>query len=367
MEQSVAGARSRRTSRVSAAYRVGLIGCSGIAIDPGSPAAKGGRLPLPHSHAAAYHAIPATEIVAVCDVVPAALDRYVTTWGEVATYTDYRELLERERPDLLSIVTPDHLHGDIFIAAAEAGVRGIFCEKPIATTLTDADRMITAAERTGVKSVINHTRRFDPFYRQAKWLIEQGIIGAPQRIIGTLGGERAMLFRNGTHLIDTMSYLAGADPAFVIAELDDADAGYGRVYKGDGGRDPATEPGATAYLRYANGVRAFYNGAKTTMSNFEIDVQGERGRLRIGNQLAELTVPTETGAATQPMPIRADLRSGMVVAIEELIDLIERDGDGVAALRASRTTLEILLGILASADASSVKITFPLSEAGTPD
>ncbi|MEZ4624346.1 MAG: Gfo/Idh/MocA family oxidoreductase [Thermomicrobiales bacterium] len=60
-------------------------------------------------------------------------------------------MLANEEIDLLSIVTPDHLHADSFVAACEAGVKGIYCEKPISTTLEDADRMIAAAEASGTR------------------------------------------------------------------------------------------------------------------------------------------------------------------------------------------------------------------------
>lgn len=344
---------------MGSAYRVGIVGCSGIAIAPPARSSSALRSPLPHSHAAAYRAVPATEVVAVCDIVPEATARYRATWGEAAAYTDYRAMLDRERLDLVSIVTPDHLHADVLAAACDAGVRGIFCEKPIATTLPDADRMIAAAERSGAQVVVNHTRRFDPFYRQAKWLLDEGAIGPLRRIVGTMGGERAMLFRNGTHLIDTIAYFAAAAPAWVAAELDAADAGYGTAYRGDGGRDPATDPGASALIAFANGVRAFYNGSKTTVTNFEIDLQGEVGRIRIGNQLAELaTVGAGGGLATQPLPLTADLRSGMIVAVEELVGLVESGGDGAAALREARATLQVLLGILASADAGGNRVHF---------
>src|SRR3954447_12095903 len=106
--------------RVQATYRTGIVGCSGIAISRGERSAAPIRSPLPHSHAAAYHAVPATTVAAVCDVVPAALDNYRATWEAVPAYADYREMIERERLDLLSIVTPDHLHADVFVAACEA-------------------------------------------------------------------------------------------------------------------------------------------------------------------------------------------------------------------------------------------------------
>lgn len=342
---------------MSASYRAGIVGCSGIAIARGERSAGPNRSPLPHSHASAFDATPNAQVVAVCDIFQSALDNYVATWGSTNTYLDFREMFEKEQLDLVSIVTPDHLHADVFVAACDAGVKGIFCEKPISTTLADADRMIEAAERSGVKVVVNHTRRFDPFYRHAKWLVEQGTIGEIRSVVGSMGGERAMLFRNGTHVVDTMLFFVDAQPAWLFAELADADAGYGPVYKGDGGRDPRTDPAASALIGFSNGARAFYNGSKETVANFEIDVQGTKGRIQIGNQNAELSLESAIGGlATQPLPLQADSRAGMVVAIEALIDLVENDGDGVAALRAARTTLTVLLGILESADRGGARI-----------
>ena len=119
----------------------------------------------------------------------------------------------------------------------------------------------------------------------------------------------------------------------------------------------ATDPAASALIGFNNGARAFYNGSKETVTNFEIDVQGTKGRIQIGNQIAQLSLESAFGGlATQPLPLQADSRAGMVVAIEQLIDLVENDGDGVAALRAARTTLTVLLGILESADRGGARI-----------
>jgi predicted dehydrogenase len=314
-------------------------------------------MPLPHSHAAAYAAHPNTVVTAICDISQPALDRYLELWGPANTYTDFREMLAKEQLDLVSIVTPDHLHAESFEAACDYGVKGIFCEKPIATTLADADKMIAAAERSSVQTVVNHTRRFDPFYRQARWLIEQGTIGEVRSVLVTLSGERAMLFRNGTHLIDTIGYLLDDRPAWTIALLDPGDEGYGTVYKGDGGRDPATDPGMTAIIGYRNGVRAHYNGVKAGVAGLTIELIGDKGALRIGNQLAELLVESPAGGlAAQPLPFHAPSQAGMVTAIDELIAAIERGCDGAAPLREARATLALLLGMLESADKGGARI-----------
>jgi predicted dehydrogenase len=349
----VPGAKERLVSE----FRAGIVGCAPFAIARGNRSRSPHRLPRPHSHVEAYRAVPRVALNALCDIDPAAFDRYRLLWGEIATYTDLREMIERERLDIVSIVTPDHLHADVFVAACDAGIKGIFLEKPFATAMEDADRMIAAAERSGTKVVINHTRRHDPFFRHAKYLLQEGAIGQIGTIVGSLGGERALLFRNGTHVIDTMLFFADAAPSWLIAELDPRDAGYGRVYKGDGGHDPDTEPGALAMIGFENGIRGIYNSSKRTFEGLELDIQASRGRLRIGNQVAELSVQSPIGGyATQPLPLSTELPSGMVTAINDLIALIEHDGDGMIALREGRATLEIQLGILASADAGGTKI-----------
>src|SRR5688500_7006891 len=93
-----------------------------------------GRPAPAHSHVDGYADDPRTELVAVCDLDPAALERFTSYWGDGATtYTNSDDMLREENLDLVSIVTPDNRHHRIFAAAAESGVQGILCEKPIAT------------------------------------------------------------------------------------------------------------------------------------------------------------------------------------------------------------------------------------------
>src|SRR5215216_5602715 len=121
-------------------YRAAIVGLTGIAAEPRQVA----RLPalgelMPHSHAAAYAHLPNTTVVGYCDLVPERLEEFRRNWGEAFPeargYTDCRQMLRAERVDLLSVVTSDHRHAQIVVDGVEAGVRGVFCEKPIATTL----------------------------------------------------------------------------------------------------------------------------------------------------------------------------------------------------------------------------------------
>ena len=135
--------------------RAGVVGLTGIGARAPIPAPKHGwGISMPHSHASAFHFVEDTELVAVCDLRQEAIDEFDANWSsypvEVNSYIDYREMLDREDLDLISVVTSDHVHTQIVIDAAEAGVKGIVCEKPIATTLADADRMIEAVEQAGI-------------------------------------------------------------------------------------------------------------------------------------------------------------------------------------------------------------------------
>ncbi len=351
-----------------ATYRAAIVGLTGIAAGPAQPGPDPvlGEL-MPHSHAAAYARIPTTTVVAVCDLAPALVSRFCKEWGsvfpEARGYSDYREMLAREQIDLLSVVTSDHRHAQIVVDAVAASVRGIFCEKPIATTLADADRMIAACARRNVPLLIDHTRRWYPEYLEARRLVRSGAIGSLRRIVATLGGSRAMLFRNGTHLIDTVCLFAEAEPLWVSGELDDEHRDYGPRYAGDGGRDPATDPGGSAIIQFQNGVRAFVNASKGTPANFELDLIGETGRLRIGSHVGEIWRFLDDGLpAVSPLRSPHTTRGDLVAAIEELIRLIEHGGQGSSTGEDGRRVLAILLGILQSSAAGGRRMHFPIND-----
>jgi predicted dehydrogenase len=350
-------------------YRAAVVGLTGISTQaaPAAPDPVLGTV-VPHSHVASYASVPATELVAVCDLVPDLLDGFQRQWGErfpnAKPYTDYRAMLAEQKIDLLSVVTSDHRHAEIVIDGVAAGVRGIFCEKPLATTLADADRMIAACEAKQVPMLINHTRRWFPEFVEARRMLRDGELGALRRIVATLGGERAMLFRNGTHLVDTICFFADSDPAWLVAELDDEHRDHPPRYAGDGGRDPATDPGVSAFIHFENGVRAFVNASKGTFKAFEIELICERGRVRVGAEGAEWSqlMPNGrlgSGQLTVPQTTRSD--SG--AAILELIDLIERGGAPSSSGADGKRTLSILLAMLQSNAAGSKRIDFPVTDA----
>jgi predicted dehydrogenase len=234
-------------------------------------------------HGYAYARAEEYELVAACDINPAAFERFFERAqierGSIREYTDYKEMFAKENLDVVSVATPDHLHVDPVCDAAEAGIKGIICEKPLCTTIKDADRIVETIERTGAKMSIDHTRSWIPAYQAVKKAVwDDSEIGGLTRIIAHMGGRRSMLFRNGTHLVDAVCYLANADPVWVIAAHEQGFEDYGIVYKGEGGKDPMLDPGSTVIVEFANGVRALINSAKNTPGIFEFDLQGPGGR-----------------------------------------------------------------------------------------
>ncbi|WP_232527941.1 Gfo/Idh/MocA family protein [Microbacterium suaedae] len=111
------------------------------------------------------------------DAVQAAASK----WGWREAATDWREVVARDDIDVVDIVTPGHSHDEIAIAALEAG-KHVLCEKPLANTVEDADRMAAAARGSGAIAMLGFTYRRVPALTRARDLIAQGRIGAVQQV-----------------------------------------------------------------------------------------------------------------------------------------------------------------------------------------
>jgi len=142
---------------------VGIIGC-GVA---------GGL------HANSYDTVAQqgkVKLVAACDVNENAAKTMATEYKMDAHYTDWRDLIKRKDINAVSICLPHYLHADVTVAAARAG-KHVLCEKPMAITLKDCDRMIKAAKEANVKLMIAESVLFLPAFMKAKELVAEGMIG----------------------------------------------------------------------------------------------------------------------------------------------------------------------------------------------
>lgn len=114
------------------------------------------------------------QIVAACDIAEPQLKLAKTEYG-LAVTRNARELVDMDL-DFVVVVSPNYAHAEQVVMAAEAG-RHVFCEKPIALSLEDADRMIAAVESAGVVNVVNYSMRYIDAYLKIKDLVDSGQIG----------------------------------------------------------------------------------------------------------------------------------------------------------------------------------------------
>lgn len=149
---------------MSRTFKVGIIGCGGIA--------NGKHMP------ALAKMTDRVEMVAFCDIVSERAEEAAKQYGtpEAKTYTDYRELLQDASIDVVHVCTPNDSHADITIAALEAG-KHVSCEKPMAKTAADAKRMYEASQKSDKKLTISYQNRFRPDSRFLKQACVDGELG----------------------------------------------------------------------------------------------------------------------------------------------------------------------------------------------
>ena len=129
-------------------------------------------------HARTVSGHPDARLRAVADPRPQAGRALASETGAI-WYDDYRTMLRKENLDLVIVATPDPLHRDPVVAAAQAGVPNILTEKPMATTLNDARRMRDAVDRAGAALYILFPNRFSPLDRATRYAIRHGLLGRP--------------------------------------------------------------------------------------------------------------------------------------------------------------------------------------------
>ena len=165
----------------------------------------------PVSHAAAYAEMDETNLAAVSDVNEEKLTRFADRYAVPAEhrYTDYKQMVAVEDLDILSVTTPADSHAAITVYAAEQGVSGIYCEKAMACSMTEADAMREACRSGRVVFNLGTSRRYHPGFGKMREIIESGRIGKQEILV--FRGSLGPLLHSGSHVFDTLLYLLG-DP-----------------------------------------------------------------------------------------------------------------------------------------------------------
>jgi predicted dehydrogenase len=162
------------------------------------------------------------QVVALADAFPDAqkITREELGISEPALYhADAVAAVRATRPEAVVVATTAPAHCELVCAAAEAGAKYILCEKPLATSLADAQRMIETCARTGAQLGVNHQMRFMAQYTEVKQSVESPEFGGLTGI--SVSGANFGLAMNGSHYFEMFRYLTGASVASVQAWLDE--------------------------------------------------------------------------------------------------------------------------------------------------
>ena len=287
-------------------YRAALIGCGGMST----------------SHLRALHEVAEIDVVAVCDIVEEKLHAVGDAFSVEKRYTDYDVMLAAEKPNIVAIATQGPQHCAATVAAAEHGAH-VLCEKPMALDLAEADQMVAACDKAGVKLAINHQATVRPSLKRMRAMIENGDIGKVILVRGNnKNGRKAgnELMEMSTHVFDRMQFLGGAPQwcmAYMTWEGGAATAEHIMDSQEMSPRDRASGLvlGERAYALFGMtrapvGECQFLGYEKTNSRLYSVDVLGTRGQLSLrgtgtqrGNSdLFHLPVPAFYPADLQDEP-----------------------------------------------------------------
>ena len=233
-----------------------------------------GRMGAFHAETLARR-LPQARLAAVADPMPGASERLAGALGADRAYTDVAQLWDDPEVDAVVIAAPARSHADLVVAAAAAG-RHVFCEKPMAVTLADADRAIDAARAAGVVLQVGFNRRFAADWRGARVLLDAGTLGTP-RLLRSLtrdpGGfdparvlPDTIFLETLIHDFDTLRFLNPGAEAVEVSAVADA-------LVEPGWRNRGLLDTAVVTVRFDNGAMAVAEACFE--ASYGYDVRGE--------------------------------------------------------------------------------------------
>ncbi|OGA10235.1 MAG: hypothetical protein A2W68_06855 [Betaproteobacteria bacterium RIFCSPLOWO2_02_64_14] len=311
----------------------GLVGTGRIADDrilPGINAHAGNRL------------------VAIVSRDQGRADTFAKKFGAQHAYTSFDEMLRNPEVTVVAIHTPNAQHADQAVAAARAG-KHVFCDKPMATSVADAERIVRECERAGVKLGINFHNRFMPCFVETRRILESGEIGEVQLVQleaspGARPGARLATWRVdpvlaglgttysiGVHVYDILRYLLASEITMVSAFFDTP---YGVM-----------EETNMSLFRFANGVLAQLSvHEKSPFPHNDFVIYGSKGRIvgrgltrsRAGGELQVMTVDGKTRSTEFPA---TNAHGACVAAFSDaLLDGRDPVPSGIDGLRSVQVT-----------------------------
>lgn len=339
------------------------------------------------AHARALAELPEFELAALCDLHEETARAAAAETGSPSVYSDYRRMLEEIKPEVVAVATPTAMHMEHVLQAVAAGAKGVCCEKPMAVNLRDAREIVAACGRDGVALIVNHQRRMGADLIEARRLIEKGALGPLEVIRGNCAGD---MLSDGTHLIDSLLWLAGDEPAEWV---------FGQVHRepgpapGEGYRyGHPVENGALAVVRLRNGLRlelATGDMHPDCRIYQDYEIVGEQGRIwRTGDKIgANLFIQDDKGGgwiagkedwaykpvpATggrpgtwRPVPVPADAPAPMQAAYRQFAAMLARGESHPMAGEVALRGFEVVMAVYESARLRR-KLRLPLAQERFP-
>jgi len=271
-------------------------------------------------HAQAFQANGRFEVVGVCDVDQARLDRAAARFGDAVKGTDALRVALEAKPDVFCFCTLPNLRSEMIRAGIKSGARLIAFEKPVALNTREGSAVRKLLAEGGVKAVVSHQHRYGEHYRKVKQIIESGALGHVHTVYGTAPGWMMHLI---SHLIDYMRWYNGDSPAqWVMGQA------AGRVKLGDLHPSPDYIGG---FIQFANGVRGVVECGAGAPDVPEVDYWWRK--CRIGAQGTEGFAEVLTGGGWRAVT-NAGVSSGsgcmnydldMAPYIQEMADWLDDD------------------------------------------
>jgi len=341
------------------------------------------------------------ELVAVADESEEALAKAVERNKLDASkpgvvHRDWKAMLTEAKPDIVAICMR-HIdcHAEMAIAAAEAGVKGIFMEKPFVRTLAEADAVIAACKKSNSKLTLAFVNRHAPSYAAARDLIEDGRIGKVLELRGRGkedargGGEDLIVL--GCHILDMMVDLGGM-PQWCEASIAQGGRPITRAdaTTGPEGIGPIAGDSVSAMFGLADGPIGYFASVRDAglkQPNFGLTVVGTKGAIhirpdhlpqaylreaplwRVDKEFPWKPIGAE-GVESPPMNASDGDRAAERVgwgrrAAADLVDAIAEDREPETGMYAGRTVLEMTTAVYASALAGT-RVTWPMAAGGNP-
>lgn len=327
-----------------------------------------------HGIDVAWKHIPRCEIVAVADDDPAGRKKAEERLGLSKGYADYREMLDKEKPEIVAIALRwIDQHPAMALAAAERGIH-MYMEKPFCGSLEEADAVLRVCEMTHAKLALAHLTRYSPVFEKVRGLVAEGAIGDVLELNGR-GKEDARgggedLWVLGSHILNMMTTLAGPATACTALVSDQGRPVTREDLKpGNEGIPVLAGDRVHASFAFADGVVGTFDsvrGAGGQPSRFGLLIKGSKGQIEIGTGYLPYAMilrdvswsPGRTGAAWEsissagigkPEPVSdPDGHAGNVAAASDLIDAIESQRAPLCDGKAGRQVVEMIRAVFES-------------------